>query len=170
MSEVPLVFDELAREHSPMLYRYAYWLAGNKADAEDLVQETLLRAWKNLSSLREAGAVKGWLIIILRRENARRFSRKQHPIVDVPLEILADPDSESDRDEQVIELRKAIGNLAENYREPLAMQIILGMTLDEIGEAMDLPQNTVATRCARARKQLMEFFEQQANITEGASR
>ena len=168
MSETSLEFNALATEHSPMLYRYAYWLSRNKADAEDLVQETLLRAWKNLSSLREPAAVKGWLIIILRRENARRFSRKQHEIIDVPLEILADPESENPRDEQVAELRQAIGLLPENYREPLAMQVIMGMTLDEIGEALDLPQNTVATRCARARKQLHDYFEREQNNS-GAS-
>ena len=57
--------------------RYAYWLAGDKHTAEDLVQEASLRAWKSLDRLQNVKAAKGWLLTILRRENARRFERFQ---------------------------------------------------------------------------------------------
>ncbi|MCV5390693.1 hypothetical protein OFC62_38855, partial [Escherichia coli] len=55
----------------------------DKAIAEDLVQETCLRAWKSLDSLQDEKAAKSWLITILRRENARRFERKQFDLVDI---------------------------------------------------------------------------------------
>ena len=65
------------------IYRYAYWLVKDKAIAEDIVQETFLRAWKSLDSLKDEKAAKSWLITILRRENARRFERKQFDLVDI---------------------------------------------------------------------------------------
>src|SRR5487761_2123464 len=68
-------FEALVRAHSGELYRYAYWLCGQAALAEDLVQETLLRAWKGLEALREADAARGWLYTILRREHARLYER-----------------------------------------------------------------------------------------------
>ena len=65
------------------IFRYAYWLVKDKAVAEDIVQETFLRAWKSLDSLKDEKAAKSWLITILRRENARRFERKQFDLVDI---------------------------------------------------------------------------------------
>src|SRR5579864_8966210 len=59
-------FEALVRAHSGELYRYAYWLSGESALAQDLVQETFLRAWRSLDSLRETVAAKSWLTTILR--------------------------------------------------------------------------------------------------------
>src|ERR1044072_2267803 len=69
-------FEALVRAHSGELYRYAYWLSGESALAQDLVQETFLRAWRSLDSLRETIAAKAWLTTILRREHARLYERK----------------------------------------------------------------------------------------------
>ena len=70
-------FNGLITSYMDDLYRYAYWLSGNRAVADDLVQDTLVRAWKALDKLQDEKAVKGWLLTILRRENARRFERKR---------------------------------------------------------------------------------------------
>ena len=74
-------FNELVSVYMDDLYRYGYWLTGDKAVADDLVQETMVHAWKSLHKLQNPKAVKGWLITILRRENARRAgqSREQRP-------------------------------------------------------------------------------------------
>src|SRR3546814_8129186 len=69
-------FEALTRAHAGDLYRFAYWLCGQEALAQDLVQETLLRAWKNLDALREAECAKPWLLTILRREHARLHERR----------------------------------------------------------------------------------------------
>ena len=68
-------YENLVNAYSPWLYRYAYWLSGERAAAEDLVQETFLRAWRFLDSLKEEAAAKSWLTTILRRENARKFAK-----------------------------------------------------------------------------------------------
>lgn len=61
-------YEALVRAYHRDLFRYAYWLCKDKSIAEDLVQETCLRAWKSLDSLQDEKAAKSWLITILRRE------------------------------------------------------------------------------------------------------
>ena len=70
-------FEQLFAKYSADLQRYAFWLAGDRHIAEDLVQETLLRAWRSLDKLQNPAAAKSWLLTIVRRENARRFERFQ---------------------------------------------------------------------------------------------
>ena len=82
-AERQMRYENLVKAYSSWLYRYGYWLAGDKATAEDLVQETFLRAWRFFDSLKEEASAKSWLTTILRRENARRFERKQLEYSDV---------------------------------------------------------------------------------------
>lgn len=151
------------------IYRYAYWLVKDKAVAEDIVQETFLRAWKSLDSLNDEKAAKSWLITILRRENARRFERKQFDLVDMDDVSLADEALSSNETEiEHRELRALMANLSEEYREPLMLQIIFGYTGDEIAEQLELNKNTVMTRLFRARNQLKEALEK-SNDSRGIS-
>lgn len=142
------------------IYRYAYWLVGNKAVAEDIVQETFLRAWKSLDSLLDEKAAKSWLITILRRENARRFERKQFDLVDMDDYSLADDSPDQDAQLQQREIHQLIASLAEEYREPLMLQVIFGYSGEEIAEQLALNKNTVMTRLFRARNQIKDALEQ----------
>jgi RNA polymerase sigma-70 factor (ECF subfamily) len=81
-------FEVLCVPHSADLGRFVYWLCHDRSLTEDVVQETLLRAWRSLDSLREEGAARGWLLTIARRELARVFERKKVPTV--ALESAAD--------------------------------------------------------------------------------
>jgi RNA polymerase sigma-70 factor (ECF subfamily) len=148
-------FDELVAVHYQDMFRYAAWLCRNRTIAEDVVQESLLRAWKSLDALREADAAKQWLLTIVRRENARYFERKRLETVDVddltPAQeaLLAEaPDARVD------ELRSAIFGLEDDYREPLVLQVLMGYSTKEIGELMGLTQGAVLTRLHRARNRL----------------
>jgi RNA polymerase sigma-70 factor (ECF subfamily) len=142
------------------LYRYAYWLTKRPDIAEDLVQETFLRAWRSLDSLNDEKAAKGWLFTILRRENARRFERKQFDLVDIDDQPVADINSvstEQDTDNHL--LRRHIEMLAPEYREPLVLQVLGGFSGEEIAKLLELNKNTVMTRLFRARSQLKEALE-----------
>ena len=84
-------FEGLVRAYSSELYRFAYWLTRDRFSAEDLVQETFARAWSAWQSLREQGAAKSWLYMILRNEHARLFERRRLDIVeDQDLDALED--------------------------------------------------------------------------------
>jgi len=159
-------YEALVRALHADIFRYAVWLIKDKSIAEDVVQETFLRAWKSLDSLKDEGAAKAWLITILRRENARRFERKQFDTVDIDDVSIADPIAHSEDTMQHREIRKAIASLSEEYREPLTLQIIMGYSGDEIAEQLNLNKNTVMTRLFRARNQLKEILSAHINFGE----
>lgn len=150
-------FDALVAALLPQLYRYAYWLAGEKALAEDIVQEALLRAWKSLDSLQDERKAKSWLLTIIRREHARHYERKRLETVDIDsVEVSAYDHSPVETDAEIRDLRRLIAELEPEYREPLVMQVVLGCTCEEIAEALDLTRGAVLTRLFRARKQLTD--------------
>ena len=76
-------FQALCQSLRPGLLRFAFWLARDRALAEDVVQETMIRAWKAQDSLLDEGAAKPWFLTIIRREYARSFERKRFVTVDV---------------------------------------------------------------------------------------
>jgi len=153
-------YEALVKALHGDLYRYAYWLTHEKQVAEDLVQETFLRAWRALDSLKDEKAAKSWLITILRRENARRFERKRFDMSEY--EEASITDTKSVTTEQEIEnhwLREKISQLPPEYSEPLVLQVIGGFSGEDIATMLDLNKNTVMTRLFRARNQLKEALE-----------
>nr|WP_235938847.1 sigma-70 family RNA polymerase sigma factor [Thalassotalea algicola] len=162
MSTKQVRYEALVKALHTDLFRYAYWLTHDKQVAEDLVQETFLRAWRALDSLKDEKAAKSWLITILRRENARRFERKRFDMGEYEEANISDHMSTSS--EQEIEnhwLRERIANMSEEYREPLVLQVIGGFSGEEIASMLGLNKNTVMTRLFRARNQLKEALEKE---------
>lgn len=152
-------YENLVNAYSPWLYRYAYWLSGEKSAAEDLVQETFLRAWRFLDSLKDEASAKSWLTTILRRENARKYERKQLQYSDVDMDSISSQTTEFDARPEVYALRIALKNLPQKYRDPLVLQVLEGYSLQEIADIFDLPRNTVATRLHRARQKLRTVLQ-----------
>ena len=148
-------FEALARLYATDLYRYAAWLCGNEALARDLVQETFLRAWRALDSLKEQQAAKSWLITILRREYARTFERKVPPLVDVDAVVVREED-ELQPDERLERelLREGMRSLPARYREPLLLQVVMGYSCEEIAAQLGITRSAVMTQLFRAREQL----------------
>ena len=150
-------FDQVVGVFHQDMYRYAAWLSRDKAIAEDVVQEALLRAWKSLDALRDDAAAKPWLLTIVRRENARYFERRRLETVDIDnltasqAALLAEqPDDDLD------DMRAAIFELDDDYREPLVLQVLMGLSTNEIAEQMGLKQGAVLTRLHRARAKLKD--------------
>ncbi|HTV98534.1 MAG TPA: sigma-70 family RNA polymerase sigma factor [Steroidobacteraceae bacterium] len=148
-------FQALCQALRPDLLRFAYWLSGDLALAEDVVQETMLRAWKARHSLKDEAAAKPWLLTIIRREYARSFERKRLPTVDVD-ELIAreEPMLAAAQDQELAELRAALFKLPAEYREPLVLQVLMGYTTAEIAAELELSNAAVLTRLFRGRKQL----------------
>ncbi|KID57315.1 sigma-70 family RNA polymerase sigma factor [Pseudoalteromonas luteoviolacea] len=163
-------YESLVQVYHTELYRFAYWLCQDPTIAEDLVQETFLRAWRSLDALQDEKAAKSWLLTILRRENARRFERKQFDYADVENDTLVDTKSTAldDEMEQTV-VQRQINQLASEYREPLLLQVVMGCSGDEIAEILELNKNTVMTRLYRARNQLKEALTNVNESAKGAS-
>ncbi|MDA1371299.1 MAG: sigma-70 family RNA polymerase sigma factor [Proteobacteria bacterium] len=167
MSESPVIhgsnkqqrYESLVAALYQDVYRYAVWLCKNQPMAEDLVQETFLRAWRSLDSLQNDKAAKAWLFTILRRENARQYERYRPELVDIDGQSVAES-SENEPDKRMERelLHNAIKRLDSDYREPLLLQVIGGFSGKEIADIMDLNNNTVMTRLFRARSKLKQEF------------
>lgn len=171
MADKQTKYEALVHALHGDIYRYAYWLCRDPQVAEDLVQETFLRAWKALDSLVDDKAAKAWLITILRRENARRFERKQFDLVDLDEHPQSDQDALHSEQEMEHEwLRRHIARLPDEYQEPLLLQVLGGFSGEEIAAQLGLNKNTVMTRLFRARNQIkeaMEAAQQQRGHTNG---
>ncbi|TMP39027.1 sigma-70 family RNA polymerase sigma factor [Pseudoalteromonas rubra] len=163
-------YESLVQVYNKELYRFAYWLCQDPTIAEDLVQETFLRAWRSLDALQDDSAAKSWLLTILRRENARRFERKQFDYADVEQDTLVDATSASpDSQTEQMMVQRQISLLSPEYREPLLLQVVMGCSGEEIAQILELNKNTVMTRLYRARNQLKEALTQVTETAKGAS-
>lgn len=152
-------YETLVDAYYQDVYRYGFWLCKNQALAQDLVQETFLRAWRSLDSLQSDKAAKAWLFTILRRENARLYERYRPELVDVDDVSIAEADTrEPEQRMDKTLLYAAIDKLEPDYRDPLLLQVIGGFSGKEIAEMLDLNSNTVMTRLFRARSKLRDAF------------
>jgi RNA polymerase sigma-70 factor, ECF subfamily len=156
-------------EHIDGLYGYALVLTRNRTDAEDLVQETYVRATRAMGRLRDDSNVKGWLFAILRNIwlNELRRRRKAPESVDVDAEEssanLVDDDMKSPHDAYAGELerrhvREAIQKLPAEAREIILLREWEELSYQEIATALDCPVGTVMSRLARARSKLRELL------------
>jgi RNA polymerase sigma-70 factor (ECF subfamily) len=154
-------------------YRLARWLTGNGTDAEDVVQDASLRAFRAIRSY-AGGNPRAWLLSIV-RNTAYSWLHKNRPAAIVPVDDLeaverehARPDeSRDDTPEASLiakvdaeHLRAAIAKLPAPFRETLVLRDIEGLDYREIAEATEVPIGTVMSRLARARRRLLETLRQ----------
>jgi RNA polymerase sigma-70 factor, ECF subfamily len=152
-------FARLLEGLRPDLLRFAFWLARDRSVAEDVVQETLIRAWKSRDEIKDPAATRPWLLTIVRREHARLYERKRLPTVDVAdVEAQGDPALATEGDAGLDDLRRAVMQLPDEYREPLIMQVLGGHSTTEIAQELGLTQAAVLTRLFRARNKLREIY------------
>jgi len=148
-------FERLCEPLRADLYRFAFWLSRDPSVAQDIVQETLLRAWRSLDALTDDAAVKPWLLTIARREHARLHERKRFVTVDLDeLAIAEDPALGRSDDHETADVHAAILALPDEYREPLVLQVLMGYSTDEIATHLGLTNGAVLTRLCRARQRL----------------
>jgi RNA polymerase sigma-70 factor (ECF subfamily) len=150
-------FEQVVRAYANDLFRYLYWLCRDRAQAEDLVQETFARAWAAWQDQRDEKAVKAWLYTIARNEHARLYERKRLDIdPGVELEALV----AAPRDPALaLDLRRAFAALPEAFRDCLLLQVLGGLTSAEIAAASGATEDAVNMRLSRARRALRELLE-----------
>ncbi len=152
-------FEQWLATLRPDLLRFAFWLSRNRAVADDVVQEAMLRAWKARAELADPAAGRPWLLTIVRREHARLYERKRLEVTDVDALVASDDPQLAAADQQELgELRVAIMRLPHEYREPLVLQVLGGYSTREIAAELGLTQGAVLTRLFRARDRLREVY------------
>ncbi|MBI2320096.1 MAG: sigma-70 family RNA polymerase sigma factor [Betaproteobacteria bacterium] len=149
-------FENLVRAFSAELYRYAYWLCRDRFVAQDLVQETFMRAWQAWEHLNDERAAKAWLYTILRNEHARLFERKKLAIDDEQ-DLGEIPSVAASNPLAAFEIREAIYALPQTFRDPLLLQVLGGFSCSEIARLMSISEGAVMTRLTRARQALRQL-------------
>lgn len=160
-----VAFGQAALEHIDALYGYALTLTRDATEAEDLVQETYVRAARATNRPDMDSNLKGWLFVIMRNAWLNQIRHKNSGPLFVELET-----NESTHDEQgnphVVYLRKlereqvrqAIESLPDAYREIVVLRDIEGFTYQEIATVLDCPAGTVMSRLGRARGRLRKLL------------
>jgi RNA polymerase sigma-70 factor (ECF subfamily) len=154
-------FEEIALPHMTAAYNLARWLVHNEADAEDIVQEAYLRAFKFFSGY-YGGDSRVWLLTIVRNSSytwlqKNRALRLADPIEDKLDEVgldFADPELLllQSVDSQIV--RHALQELPVEFREVVVLREMEGLSYKEIANIVDIPIGTVMSRLKRGRKRL----------------
>jgi RNA polymerase sigma-70 factor (ECF subfamily) len=162
-------FEAQVMPHLDAAYRLARWLARSSVDAEDIVQDAVLRAYRGFDALR-GSEVRAWLLTIVRNCHATSYrQQKSRPTVPLPEEgdtevahamVSTEPDPESASilkdDERNFE--QLMSRLSEEHREVLALRELEEMSYREIAVVTSLPIGTVMSRLARARSALKQVW------------
>lgn len=161
-------FDTLVRRYKDQLLNFVYRFVGNRSDAEDIVQETFLRVYKNKHYYKEIAKFSTWVYTIagnLAKTELRR--RKRHKIFSVSNFVNDEkdydiPDREIGPDKKVDGtikedyIQKAIEKLPPKFKEVIILRDIQGFSYEEISQILNIPLGTVKSRVNRGRLKLQE--------------
>jgi RNA polymerase sigma-70 factor (ECF subfamily) len=165
-----IAFEKLVRPHFDRLHRLAWRLAGQKAEAEDLFQELLIKAYGKLDDMVKLDEPGSWLCRVMYNlyiDDRRRFARRRMHVVeegDLSGDGLAElpgtqnPAQDHERLEQLLKLDAALSRLSDEHRVVVLLHDTEGYKLTEIHELTGIPVGTVKSRLHRARAQLREIL------------
>lgn len=168
-------FADVARDHLDRLYGFCVRLTSDPSDADDLVQETLIRGMRSYDDLRDASRAKGWLFAIATNASRDLFRARSRQVSTVPFDsvdaddefslfqtiAIEDPFPYSDelhldflrlfRDDDV---RAVFGSITPVFRLPLILTVVHGFSCKEAAAILEIPLGTLLSRLHRGRKQL----------------
>ncbi|MET0144650.1 MAG: sigma-70 family RNA polymerase sigma factor [Ilumatobacteraceae bacterium] len=177
----PATFADQAMQYAPQLYSAALRMTRNQADAEDLVQDTYLRAYRGFGGYTEGTNLRAWLFRILTNAFINTYrSRQRRPtetdLADIEdlylyrrlgsLEALTANRSAEDQLMDLLtddEVKDALEGLPENFRLPVLLADVEGFSYKEIAEMLDIPIGTVMSRLHRGRKAMQKALYEYAH-------
>ena len=160
-------FQHDALQHLNALYNFAMYLTHNPPEAEDLVQETYLRAFRFSHRFQPGTHLRAWLFQILRntfltfyrlREREPALSEDGVPEGELPMFQDA-PGQDSERSSAHMDLEQALMRLPEEFKTPLLLAEIEGLPLEDVARIMDCPIGTVKSRIFRAKERLRGYLK-----------
>jgi RNA polymerase sigma-70 factor, ECF subfamily len=171
-------FEDDAMQYAPQLYSAAMRMARNPSDAEDLVQETLLKAYRAYDSFEAGTNLKAWLYRILTNTYINKYRRDRRRPTESELGDVEDlylykrigseetADSSRSAEDRVLDglvesdIKRAVEELPENFRVAVLLADLEGFAYKEIAEILDIPIGTVMSRLHRGRKALQASLAQ----------
>jgi RNA polymerase sigma-70 factor (ECF subfamily) len=155
----PTAFGELIQREQEYLYRMAYLYTHQEADALDVVQESILKAYKSVKTLRDPEYFRTWLtrIVINTAQDLLRHRREEFPLE----EGAQLPAQEALTPEERMDLYQALEQLPEKYRDVVKLKYLDGCTIREISDATGMPQGTVSVYLRRAVSRLRDQLKEE---------
>ncbi|MEO5618074.1 MAG: sigma-70 family RNA polymerase sigma factor [Candidatus Eisenbacteria bacterium] len=160
-------FTAIVRHYQRAVYRIAYGLTRNTADADDLAQETFVRAYQAIGRFRVGEPLYPWLARIatnlafsLFRRRRRRPETSIEPLVESGRQWASDDDPSENlaRSERGERVQKAFSRLSEEHQAVLALRVVQDLSYEEIASALRIPPGTVMSRLSRARAELKKHL------------
>lgn len=162
-------FDALVRPHLTYLYRLAFRFCGNQADAEDLVQDLLLKLFPRCAELETVDKLRPWMVTSLYRmfvDGTRRQKRSPLELIDDEVMFYetsvsgeACPAQDLAEDQRIGQIQSAFERLSEDHRVLLTLHDIEGYRLVELEKILEVPLGTLKSRIHRARARMRELLE-----------
>jgi RNA polymerase sigma-70 factor (ECF subfamily) len=160
-------FEDMVKSYQHRVYGVALRMMGDRAEAEEVAQETFLRAHRALAEFRGDARLSTWLYAIASRlclsrlaSGETRMARRRSDAIDaLPGRAGDEPGGDLERDEREVALHRAIAELPEERRMVVVLRDLEGLSYDEIAAALGLEPGTVRSRLHRARLDLKEKLE-----------
>lgn len=160
-------FEREALPHLDTLYRVALRLGGDPSRADDLVQETMLKAFRAWSQYRPGTNARAWLLTILRNTFINEYRKQKREPIPVDIDLVEpyvarqagpDADPEGTFFSRIVDARvlEAVDGLPPEFREALVLSDMEGLSYAEVADALEVPLGTVKSRLFRARRLLQK--------------
>ena len=150
--------SELINEHADAVFRVAYGILHDRGLAEDVVQETMVKAWESLGSFRGDASTRTWVLRIAHNTSISALRRRRDQAMapeDLPERASSDdPSARADGMANLAAVRHALEGLDEVSRTIVVLREVEGLTYQQIADALEVPVPTVKTRLLRARRTL----------------
>ena len=160
-------FNDIVTQYGSLMLRTANMIVGDRDIAEDVVQDALIQVWHHLPELREAGALRSWLMRIVvnqcisfKRKLARSTAFLRQSLMEQESDMLAQiADDYKGRTERDWDLAQAINKLPTKQRNVIALHYYYGMTLPEMAQVLQTSENTLKKRIQAALTNLRRTFQ-----------
>jgi RNA polymerase sigma-70 factor (ECF subfamily) len=173
-------FTHDAMQHAPQLFSTAMRMTRNRSDAEDLVQETFIKAWRSFATYQQGTNLRAWLFRIMTNTYINKYNAQQRKPTETELDDVEElflykrlgavdqsQLSQSAEDQMLSlftddEVKKALEELPEQFRIPVLMSDVEGFSYKEIAEILEIPLGTVMSRLHRGRKAMQKMLYEYA--------
>ena len=173
-------FTHDAMQHAPQLFSTAMRMTRNRSDAEDLVQETFIKAWRSFTTYQQGSNLRAWLFRIMTNTYINKYNAQQRKPAETELDDVEElflykrlgavdqsQLSQSAEDQMLSlftddEVKKALEELPDQFRIPVLMSDVEGFSYKEIAEILEIPLGTVMSRLHRGRKAMQKMLYEYA--------
>ena len=160
-----LGFETIYRQYSKAMYNTSLRILNNRSDAEDVLQEAFLDAFRSLNDFHYRSSFGAWLKRIVINKSINALRKRKMLFVDIDdskLESLTDDDALQNGEElqlKVEEVKRMMMNLPDGYRAVLSLYLLEGYDQEEISEILGITHNTVRTQYLRAKQKLVKLLK-----------